>query len=246
MDASRSVSPSVPGWRLNEIASAGRENLDAEHVSRYDSKEDAGAVEEVAKLRALGLTSSSVVVEFGVGTGQFTLAVAPWCKRVVAVDISPPMLARLISKIEALEIGNVDVVQSGFVSYEHTGEPSDVVYSRYAMHHLPDFWKGVALARIHQHLRAGGVLRLWDVVYNFDPVDAETRFEAWCATGRDLPALEPVEDGWGRWELEEHIRDEHSTYTWILEAMFERTGFAVEEAEYSDDAMFAKYVLRRL
>jgi SAM-dependent methyltransferase len=245
MDSS-SVSRSTPGWRLDEVASAGRENLDADHVARYDSKEDAGAVEEVERLRALGLRPLSTVVEFGVGTGQFALAVAPWCERVVAVDVSPPMLARLQANLRAADIGNVEVVQAGFVSYEHVGDPVDIVYSRFAMHHLPDFWKGVALARMHQMLRPGGVLRLWDVVYNFEPSDAEARIEAWCATGRDLPAFEPIDDGWGRWELEEHVRDEHSTYTWILEAMFCRTGFALEDAEYSDDAMFAKYVLRRV
>ena len=88
------------------------------------------------------------------------------------------------------------------------------------------------------------VLRLWDVVYNFEPHDAEARIEAWCATGRDSATFEPLDDGWARWELEEHVRDEHSTYTWVLEAMFERTGFAIEQAEYSADAMTAKYVLR--
>ena len=35
------------GWLLDEIASAGRENLDKDHVSRYDSKEDASSDEEV-------------------------------------------------------------------------------------------------------------------------------------------------------------------------------------------------------
>ncbi len=226
------------------MAVAGRENLDADHVARYDSKEDAGAVDEVELLKTVGLTSSSVVVEFGVGTGQFTLAVAPQCRRVVAVDVSPPMLARLRTKIDAANLGNVDVVQSGFVSYEHFGDAVDVVYSRFALHHLPDFWKGVALARMHRVLRPGGVLRLWDVVYNFEPHDAEARIEAWCATGSDSATFEPLEDGWARWELEEHVRDEHSTYTWVLEAMFERTGFAIEQAEYAADAMTAKYVLR--
>ena len=244
MDSSSSISSAVPGWRLDEVASAGRENLDADHVARYDSKEDAGAAGEVELLKPLGLTSSSVVVEFGVGTGQFTLAVAPWCGRVIAVDVSPPMLSRLQAKVDAGNLGNVKVVQSGFVSYEHTGDPADVVYSRFALHHLPDFWKGIALARMRRLLRPGGVLRLWDVVYNFEPQDAEARIEAWCATGRDTAAFEPLDDGWGRWELEEHVRDEHSTYAWVLEAMFERTGFAVEQAEYSDDAIFAKYVLR--
>ena len=136
MDSSAPNSPTAPGWRLNEVASAGRENLDADHVARYDSKEDAGAVDEVELLTTLGLTSSCVVVEFGVGTGQFALAVAPWCRRVVAVDVSPPMLARLQAKIDGANLGNVEVVQSGFVSYEHSGEPADFVYSRFALHHL--------------------------------------------------------------------------------------------------------------
>lgn len=66
---------------LDEVASAGCENLDAEHVSRYDSKEDAGAADEVLFCRELGLTGESVVVEIGAGTGQFAIAVAPVCAR---------------------------------------------------------------------------------------------------------------------------------------------------------------------
>lgn len=239
------LSRPTPAWRLDEVATAGRENLDADHVARYDSKEDANAHDEATLLRALGLTSSSVVVEFGVGTGQFTMAVAPWCDRVVAVDVSPPMLARLQEKIESANIRNVEIAQAGFVSYAHHGGSADFVYSRYAMHHLPDFWKSIALARIHQMLRPGGIFRLWDVVYHFEPHEAEARIEAWCSTGVDTIAFEPLDDGWGRWELEEHVRDEHSTYTWLLEAVFERVGFDIEEAEYSDDGVFAKYVLRR-
>ena len=38
-----------PGWLLDEVASAGRENLDAGHVAHYDDKEDAGAAAEVAE-----------------------------------------------------------------------------------------------------------------------------------------------------------------------------------------------------
>jgi hypothetical protein len=39
-------------------------------------------------------------------------------------------------------------------------------------------------------------------------------------------------------------RDEHSTFTWLLEPMFERTGFSIESVEYSDDGFDARYVLR--
>jgi ubiquinone/menaquinone biosynthesis C-methylase UbiE len=232
-------SESRPGWLLDEVSSAGRENLDATHVERYDDKEDASAPDEVALLHELGLGDDSIVVDLGAGTGQFTLAVAPHCGHVVAVDVSPVMLRRLRTKIAGTRRANVAVAHAGFLTYEHVGQPADFVYSRYALHHLPDFWKGVALARMRKMLRPGGVLRLWDVVFHFDPADATDRIEAWCATG-----TEDVEGDWTRAELEEHVRDEHSTYTWLLEAMIERGGFEIERALYSDDGVFARYVLR--
>src|ERR1700684_3873138 len=89
----------APGWLLDELANAGRENLDGAHVERYDRKMDARATEEVELLRSWGLDASSVVVELGCGTGQFALTVARLCRRVVAVDVSPVMRERLASKI---------------------------------------------------------------------------------------------------------------------------------------------------
>lgn len=224
---------------LDELGSAGRENLDAAHVARYDAKEDAGAAAEVALLEELGLDAGSAVVELGPGTGQFTVAVAPRCRRVVAVDVSAPMLEALRRKLAERGLGNVEVVRAGFLTYEHAGPPADFVYSRYALHHLPDFWKAVALARLRTALRPGGVLRLWDVVFDFEPAQAGERIEAWCASGGDS-----VDEGWSRAELEEHVRAEHSTFTWLLEPMLARAGFEIAVAERSEDGIFARYVAR--
>jgi DNA-binding PadR family transcriptional regulator/ubiquinone/menaquinone biosynthesis C-methylase UbiE len=228
-----------PDWLLDELAHAGAENLDAGHVARYDAKEDADADAEVALLQRIGLTGESVVLELGAGTGQFTLAVAPACARAIAVDVSEPMLARLHAKLAQLGVQNVETVRAGFLSYEHQGPPVDFVYSRYALHHLPDFWKALAVTRLRGMLRTGGMLRLWDVVYDFSPADAEQRIEAWCASAGNT-----VEGQWGRVELEEHVRAEHSTFTWLLEPMMLRSGFEILEAERSKDGIFAKYVLR--
>jgi hypothetical protein len=82
-------------------------------------------------------------------------------------------------------------------------------------------------------------MRLWDVVYDFSPADAAQRIEAWCATGGPS-----VEGEWSRAELEEHVRDEHSTFTWLLEPMILASGFQIVAGEHSDDGIFAKYVLR--
>ena len=228
-----------PGWLLDEVASAGRENLDPDHVARYDSKEDARAAEELAVLRDLGLGAESVVLDIGTGTGQFAVAAAAHCRCVIAVDVSPLMLQRLRAKLDAAGLDNVDVRQAGFLTYQHDGDPPDFVYSRLALHHLPDAWKAIALSRLHEIIRRGGVMRLVDVVYDFEPGQAHDRFEAWCATAGD-----DVHTDWSRAELEEHVRDEHSTFSWLLEPMILRAGFAIEDASHDADGIFASYVLR--
>ena len=92
------------------------------------------------------------------------------------------MLELLRERVVESQLTNVEVVQAGFLTYEHEGDPADVVYSRDTLRRLPDFWKGVALARLRRIVKPGGLLRLWDVVYSFEPDEAERGIEAWCAT----------------------------------------------------------------
>ncbi|MEX2621376.1 MAG: methyltransferase domain-containing protein [Egibacteraceae bacterium] len=224
---------------LDEVANAGRENLDAEHAWHYDAKEDADALGELRILEDLGLDGQSALVDLGAGTGQLAMAAAAVCARVVAVDVSPVMVQPLKAKIDEAAVSNVEVVQAGFLTYEHRGRPADFVYSRFALHHLPDFWKAVALDRARRILQPGGILRLWDVVYDFGVHEAEDRIAAWCDAYTDAP-----EGEWGRVDLEEHVRDEHSTFSWVLEPMIERCGFEIEEAQYTSDGFFGKYIAR--
>lgn len=233
---------SRPAWLFDEIANAGRENLDGHHAATYDLKQDAGAAAEVELLSGLGLGSRSRVVDLGAGTGQFVIAVAPVCARVVAVDVSDVMLDRLRRKVHEAGIANVDVVRAGFLTYEHAGPPVDVVYTRWALHQLPDFWKTIALQRMRSMLRPGGLLRLSDIVFSFDPAEAAERVERWCAR---YPAEGSGEE-WTRADVEEHVRDEHSTFTWLLEPMIGRAGFVIDRVAYSDDGVLAAYVARAI
>lgn len=229
-----------PAWLLDEVAAAGQENLDASHVARYDEKEDAHASEEVALLRGYGLNERSLVVDLGAGTGQFTIEAARVADRVIAVDISPVMVARLRNNVAAAGLPNVDIIEAGFLTYRHQGPPADVVYSRWSLHHLPDFWKALALHRMRETLVDGGVLRLSDIVFSFAPAELEGRVEAWASS---LPA-EGVGGEWVRSDIDDHIRDEHSTFTWLLEPMIERAGFTIDQATYSDDGFYAAYIAR--
>ena len=103
------------------------------------------------------------------GAGQWKAV--PWA----------PMLAYLEEKLSDQDLTNVTLVNAGFLSYTHPGIQADFVYSRYALHHLPDFWKAIALDRMRKLLSPGGICRLWDVVYDFNPAEATERIEAWCS-----------------------------------------------------------------
>jgi SAM-dependent methyltransferase len=230
----------VRDWWLDEHAHAGAEHLDEEYVRGYDRKAGFDATEDVDVLRARGLGPDSVVVDLGAGTGTFTLAVAPFCRRVVAVDVSPAMVTRLRERAAQLGIGNVTVVEGGFLSYEHGGGPADFVFTRNALHQIPDFWKGIALARIAALLRPAGVLRLRDLVFDFAPADADARIEEWIAGAVTDPAR-----GWTAAELAEHVRIEHSTYSWLLEVLLDRAGFDIAERAYRRAAYGTYTCIRR-
>ena len=42
-----------------------------------------------------------------------------------------------------------------------------------------------------------------------------------------------------------HVREEYSTYSWVLEPMLERVGFDIVQREHSSSRTFAAYVCVR-
>ena len=85
----------------------------------------------------------------------------------------------------------------------------------------------------------GGIFRLHDLVFDFEPSQAGERIPAWMAGGVDDPAR-----GWTPDELAEHVRIEYSTYSWLFEPMLERTGFEILERAYVRGA-YGAYTCRR-
>jgi ubiquinone/menaquinone biosynthesis C-methylase UbiE len=207
-------------------------------VAAYDRKAAFDPTADLDALRARGLDERATLVDLGAGTGTLALAAAPLCERVVAVDVSAAMLDAIRDKAAAAGITNVECVQAGFLGYVHEGAAPEVVYTRNALHHLPDFWKAVALGRIAALLPPGGVLQLRDLVFSFDLLAAEDGVETWLRTA----AVDRPEDGWTRDELETHLRDEYSTFTWLLEPMLERAGLEIVSADYGTVGAYANYV----
>ena len=225
---------STAGWYPVEREHAGPEHLEADYVAGYDAKTGLDLEDALGLLRRQGLRADTTLLDLGCGTGLLAAAAASEVGRVVGVDSSPAMLEVARSRSDTVEW-----VEAGFLTYEHEGAPPQLVHSRHALHHLPDFWKGVALARIHDLLAPGGALVLRDLVYDFEPADADRRIEEWLAGAPPTPA-----QGWTRAELETHVRDEHSTFTWVHESLLEHAGFEIVERDVRG-GIYATYVCRR-
>jgi SAM-dependent methyltransferase len=219
-------------WMIDELAFAGPEHLDADFVAGYDRKQGApDPAEDIAELRGFGVRT---VVDLGAGTGRFALAAARVFESVTAVDVSPVMLARIREHAPP----NLTTVNAGFLTYQ--GEPVDAVYTRHALHQLPDFFKVIALRRIHDSLKPGGVLKLRDLVYDFPPSEVDSRFQGWF----DNAAADP-EKGYTAEDYATHIRTEFSTFRFLLEKMLDATGFDIVKAEFQRGLYGAFTCVRR-
>ncbi|MDX2136766.1 MAG: class I SAM-dependent methyltransferase [Chloroflexota bacterium] len=225
-------------WQYNEFRQIGVDFSDLQQVLKYDDREQTKLVEERALVQQLGIHAGQVVVEYGCGTGAFALAAAEAGAQVIATDVSKVMLAYAERRAAAAGLA-VQFVHAGFLSYRHTAAPADVVVSKFALHHLPDFWKQQALGNIHALLRPRGVFYLQDVVYSFAPQDADAAIEDWIAA-----MAREDGSGFSRTDFEMHIREEHSTYAWVLEGMFARAGFTLREQQF-DSPTYASYLVQK-
>ena len=215
-------------WLLDELAHAGPEHLDAGFVAGYDRKQgrpDPAA--DIAVFQACGLDARSTIVDLAAGTGQFALAAARLFGRVIAVDVSVAMLAVLREQATSAIRSRLDIIQAGFLSYQHQRPPADGIYTRNALHQLPDFWKVIALDRMARMLRPGGVLRIHDLIYDFTAEDAPDVFQQWFDRAADDPGT-----GYTASDYATHIRTEHSTFRWLFEPMLTATGFQIVTSQF--------------
>jgi ubiquinone/menaquinone biosynthesis C-methylase UbiE len=227
-------------WRIDELAHAGPEHLDPGFVAGFDRKQGyPDPAGDLAALREHGIGAASTVVDLGAGTGRFALAAAAEVFRVVAVDVSAAMLAALRDRVARTGLPNVECVQAGFLSYEHTGPPADAVFTRNALHQLPDFWKVLALDRMARLLRPGGVLRLHDLIFDCQPAEAEAVADAWLENAADDPSL-----GYTRDDFAQHLRTEFSTFRWLFEPMLAAAGFGIVTVSF-DDRVYGTYTCVR-
>lgn len=233
---------SLPPWQYDEFRHIGVNYADEQIAETYDTHHQrfrGDLLEEADRLLdRLDVQPSQTLIDIGCGTGSVAIQAARRGMTVYAVDVSPAMLAVAQQKVDAAGITGITFCRGGFLTYAHQGEPADVIVSIAAMHHLPDFWKGVALHRIANMLRSGGRFYLMDTVYSFAPQDhARTMSEAvaWFT--------EHAGASFGD-EVAMAFREEFSTSDWIMEGLLARAGLRIEQAEYPN-GMLAHYWCRK-
>ena len=229
-------------WLYNELSAPGVDHGDLSVAEEYDRRH-ASMYDPVASaqhtIKKVGLGAEETLVDLGAGTGTLAIEAARQCRKVYAVDVSRSMLDRAANKAESAGVKNVRFIQAGFLTYEHESANVDAVVSLGALHHLPDFWKGIALQRMFEMLRPGGRLLLSDAAYSFPLCDHQEAYERNIANLATRVAADFLE------QIETDLAAEFMTFTWIIEGLLERVGYEVDRASYPTEWR-AEYLCHRL
>lgn len=229
-----------PKWYYNELKQIGVDYTDIKEVSAYDSlmqklrdtETESKSVRELLKIKI-----SDSVLEIGTGTGEFALNISEYCKKVVAIDISKTMLNFARAKAENQNKTNLHFYNAGFLTYSNNGELFNVIITQLTLHHLPDYWKMMALRQVYKMLEEGGSFYLRDIVFPSNVQDYDSYFASIIAGLQKSAGNEIAE------ETEIHIREEFSTLDWIMEGLLKSTGFRIEYIQY--DGLLGSYLCKK-
>lgn len=230
-------------WMYNEFKHCGVDYSDEKQADGYDSlhltfRNYEIEFNDMLEFSELLNTQEMTIIDLGCGTGASTFYASKKFKDVFAVDVSEVMIAQAQKKANYDNVKNCNFHIGGFLSYRHNSQAVDVIMTKHAFHHLPDFWKQIALFRMNKMLKMNGILYICDVVFNLDPNNYKVKIDNWINGFEEFAGKEL------RSEVETHIRDEFSTFNWIIEGMFTRAGFEIDKTR-SSDGFVTEYLCRK-
>jgi 2-polyprenyl-3-methyl-5-hydroxy-6-metoxy-1,4-benzoquinol methylase len=219
-------------WYYNQRRKIG---IDSAVASLYDRHGDSDLHARTA-LSMLGVKAGWRVADIGCGNGLLACEAALMGAEVDAIDISPAMLA--LAQVEARDRKVAIRTQSaGLLSFAYQAESYDLIVSEFTLHHLPDFWKAVAMARIFAALKPGANFYLRDIVFVRTPDGSERDVEEWAE-------FSISNHDFNRDSVITHMRDEYSTFGWVIERMLVDAGFELVSADYHAP-LHGTYLLRK-
>lgn len=131
---------------------------------------------KLAEREISGLTSPRIM-DYGCGTGMCSIPLAYRASGILAVDISPGMLAEVRKKAGTLGLANIETLQHDLAAQPMEGAGEfDVIITAMAMHHVQDVT--TVLARFRPLLAPNGVLLVADLdqedgSFHSDPTGVE-------------------------------------------------------------------------
>jgi ubiquinone/menaquinone biosynthesis C-methylase UbiE len=112
------------------------------------------------------------VLDVAAGTGHLSRAIAPHVRRVVALDLTPEMLAQGRRDAEQEGLTNLVFEQGEAEALPYPSEAFDLVVNRFALHHFEDLCGPIQeMTRV---CRPGGQVAIIDMVSADDPTVAAT------------------------------------------------------------------------
>ena len=219
-------------WYYNERRRIG---LDTAVVSLCDPDGNSD-LRARAALAMLGVKPGWRVADIGCGNGILACEAALMGAEVDAIDISPAML-RLAELHAQSRRATIRTHAMGLLSFTYEPNSYDLIVSEFTLHHLPDFWKAVALARIFAALKPGANFYLRDMVFVSMPDGAERSVEQWADFNIKNQDFE-------RDSVVTHMRDEYSTFGWVIERMLTEAGFTLVSTDYHAP-LHGTYVLQK-
>jgi ubiquinone/menaquinone biosynthesis C-methylase UbiE len=112
--------------------------------------------------RQLPLRRSLSVLDVAAGTGLLSQAVAPKVKRVVALDVTPEMIAEGYKKVQQRGLRNIIFILGTAEALPFPSETFDLVMTRFSFHHFrkPE----VVLREMNRVCRPGGNVVVVDLL----------------------------------------------------------------------------------
>ena len=117
-----------------------------EYMNKWDGK---------AFIECLRISKDKSVLEIGIGTGRIAAKVAPFCRSLTGIDISPKTIER--AKENLKDFSNISFICDDFNTYEFL-KSFDVIYSSLTMMHFEN--KQRVIAKVYTQLNTDGIFCL--------------------------------------------------------------------------------------